>query len=93
MMCLSMEIMPNSVYLNPDLLCQLQYLRLTTFLTFFFFLCWVFVGALQQLSMHACIGEGNGNPLQYPCPENPRDGGAWWAAVYGVAQSDMIEAT
>ena len=37
--------------------------------------------------MHACIGEGNGNPLQYPCLENPRDGGAWWAAVYGVAQS------
>ena len=37
--------------------------------------------------MHACIGEGNGNPLQYSCGENPRDGGAWWAAVYGVAQS------
>ena len=33
------------------------------------------------------IGEGNGNPLQYSCPENPRDGGAWWAAVYGVTQS------
>ena len=33
------------------------------------------------------IGEGNGNPLQCSCPENPRDGGAWWAAVYGVAQS------
>ena len=32
-------------------------------------------------------GEGNGNPLQYPYLENPRDGGAWWAAVYGVAQS------
>ena len=37
--------------------------------------------------MHACIGEGNGNPLRYSCLENPRDGGAWWAAVYGVAQS------
>ena len=37
--------------------------------------------------MHACIGEGNGNPLQYSCLENPRDRGAWWAAVYGVAQS------
>ena len=36
--------------------------------------------------MHACIGEGNGNPLQCSCLENPRDGGAWWAAVYGVAQ-------
>ena len=37
-------------------------------------------------------GEGNGNPLQYSCLENPRDGEAWWGAVYGVAQSlDMIE--
>ena len=42
---------------------------------------------LNQLSMQACIGEGNDNPLQYSCLENPRDGGAWWAAVYGVAQS------
>ena len=33
------------------------------------------------------MGEGNGNPLQCSCLENPRDGGAWWAAVYGVAQS------
>ena len=32
-------------------------------------------------------GEGNGNPLQYPCLKNPMDGGAWWAAIYGVAQS------
>ena len=32
-------------------------------------------------------GEGNGNPLQCSCLENPRDGGAWWAAIYGVAQS------
>ena len=35
----------------------------------------------------SCIGEGNGNPLQCSCLEHPRDGGAWWAAVYGVAQS------
>ena len=35
----------------------------------------------------SCIGEGNGNPFQCSCLENPRDGGAWWAAVYGVAQS------
>ena len=35
----------------------------------------------------SCIGEGNGNPLQCSCLENPRDGGAWRAAVYGVAQS------
>ena len=35
----------------------------------------------------SCIGEGNGNPLQCSCLENPRDGGAWWAADYGVAES------
>ena len=35
----------------------------------------------------SCIGEGNGNPLQRSCLENPRDGGAWWASIYGVAQS------
>ena len=38
----------------------------------------------QQLHFHFfCIGEGNGNPLQYSCLENPKDRGAWWAAVYG----------
>ena len=35
----------------------------------------------------SCIGEGNGNPLQCSCLANPRDGGVWWAAVYGVTQS------
>ena len=35
----------------------------------------------------SCIGEGNGNPLQCSCLDNPRDEGAWWAAVYGVTQS------
>ena len=35
----------------------------------------------------SCIGEGNGNPLQCSCLENPRDGGAWWTAVYGVVQN------
>ena len=35
----------------------------------------------------SCIGEGNGNPLQCSCLENPRDRGTWWAAVYGVTQS------
>ena len=44
----------------------------------------------ERLHFHfsvSCIGEGNGSPLQCSCLENPRDGGAWWAAVYGVAQS------
>ena len=44
----------------------------------------------EWLHLHfslSCIGEGNGNPLQCSCLENPRDGGAWWAAIYGVAQS------
>ena len=35
----------------------------------------------------SCIGEGNGDPLQYSCLENPMEGGAWWAAVHGVAKS------
>ena len=44
----------------------------------------------EQLHFHfslPCTGEGNGNTFQCSCLENPRDGGAWWAAVYGVAQS------
>ena len=48
------------------------------------------MGATERLHFHfslSCIGEGNDNPLQCSCLENPRDGGAWWAAIYGVAQS------
>ena len=44
----------------------------------------------ERLHFHfslSCIGEGNGNPLQCSCLENPRDGGAWWDAIYGVEQS------
>ena len=44
----------------------------------------------ERLHFHfplSCIREGNGNPLQWSCLENPRDAGAWWAAVYGVSQS------
>ena len=44
----------------------------------------------ERLHFHfslSCIGEGNGNPLQCSCLVNPRDGGAWWAAVSGVTQS------
>ena len=48
----------------------------------------------ERLHFHfslSCIGEGNGNPLQCSCLENPRDGGACWAAVYGVSESDTTE--
>ena len=48
------------------------------------------VAKTERLHNHfslSCIGEGNGNPLQCSCLENPRDGGSWWAAAYGVAQS------
>jgi len=44
----------------------------------------------ERLHFHfslSCIGEGNGNKLQFSCLENPRDGGVWWAAIYGVAES------
>ena len=44
---------------------------------------------IERLHFHfslSCIGEGNGNPLHCSCLENPRDGEAWWAAIYGVAQ-------
>ena len=47
-------------------------------------------GTTERLHFHfslSCIGEGNGNPLQYSCLENPMDGGAWWATVHEVAKS------
>ena len=46
----------------------------------------------ERLHFHfslSCIGEGNGNPLQYCCLENPRDRGAWCVAVYGITQSQI----
>ena len=51
-------------------------------------------GGLQSIHFSlSCIGEGNGNPLQCSCLENPRDGGAWWAAIYGVAELDTTKVT
>ena len=50
----------------------------------------------EQLHFHfslSCIGEGNGNPLQYSCLENARDRGAWWAAVYWITQSWTLDTT
>ena len=48
----------------------------------------------ERLHFHfslSCIGEGNGDPLQFSCLEDPRDGGAWWAAVYGVTESRTLK--
>ena len=42
---------------------------------------------VQSLGGEDSPGEGNGNPLQYSCLQNPMDGGAWWATVHGVAES------
>ena len=50
----------------------------------------------ERLHFHfslSCTGEGNGNPLQCSCLENPRDGGAWWAAVYGVTELGTTKGT
>ena len=51
----------------------------------------------EQLHFHfslSCIGEGNGNPLQCSCLENPRDGGAWWGCrLWGHTESDTTEVT
>ena len=45
----------------------------------------IFLTQELKLGSPACIGEGNGNPLQCSCLENPRDWGAWWGAIYGVS--------
>ena len=47
----------------------------------------------HKISQHLAVidGEGNGNPLQYSCLENPMNGGAWWAAVHGVTESGTTE--
>ena len=64
-------------------------MTLSTYLYLTYIAC-KFLGLFFFSHFHfslSCIGEGNGNPLQCSCLENPRDGGAWWAAVYEVAQS------
>ena len=50
-------------------------------------LLYVLIGTVYLSNSSYLYGEGNGTPLQYSCPENPTDGGAWWAAVHGVAKS------
>ena len=46
---------------------------------------------IQSLGQGRSLGEGNGNPLQYPCLENPMDRGAWWATAHRVAELDMSQ--
>ena len=66
-------------------------IRMTYLIQNIFFMdCSYLLHTTEWLHFHfslSCIGEGNGNPHQCSCLENPRDGGAWWAAVYGIAQS------
>ena len=67
---------PRSVTpLKDGVLCRME-----------FYVGWSFI-YYKDGGLLNSIGEGNGNPLQCSCLEDPRDGGAWWAAIYGVAQS------
>ena len=59
----------------------------------FTFYATVSSGLLYSGAVYSLNGEGNGTPLQCSCLENPRDGGAWWAAIYGAAESDTTEVT
>ena len=86
---------PTSPLIIPQFLCPLLYAQIIPY----HHLPWITAAAAaktlqsdttERLPFHfslSCIGEGNGNPLQCSCLENPRDGGAWWAAIYGVTQS------
>ena len=57
------------------------------------FIVALFIVDKMWKQLRCAVGEGNGTPLQYSCLENPVDGGAWWAAVSGVTQSDTTEVT
>ena len=73
--------------LQLDRFCKKQGKRVATHSST---LAWKIPWMEERLHFHfsfSCIGGGNGNPLQCSCLENPRDGGDWWAAIYGVAQS------
>ena len=75
-----MIIFSDEVFSVLKLVVFLNILCRTDFIIIFFFLT-------ASVNKRESLGEGNGNPLQCSCLKNPRDGGAWWAAVYGVAQS------
>ena len=71
----------------PVFLQNSQMIKYPTLIVFFFPLLKLYIYIFWTTIVLKIIGEGNGNPLQYSCLENPMDGGAWWAAVYGVSQS------
>ena len=79
--CLPHESLPFHIIVQYPFFfaCQNLFLKWNIF-------CYISVPFPFHFSL-SCIGEGNGNPLQCSCLENSRDGGAWWAAIYGVAQS------
>ena len=58
-----------------------------SFYGYYFIACINMCTILYLFIFNGYLGEGNGTPLQYSCLENPMDGGAWWAAVHGVAKS------
>ena len=80
-------------HLSPIIFPHSEFREMLSYISLWKFCCFIFhtfVSDLCQINFFLCceaIGEGNGNPLQCSCLENPRDGGAWWAAVFGVAQS------
>ena len=84
-------LFPNKIIciLIPLFLHTFSHLSPFLFFNFLATLCsiWDLSSLGRDRTCAPCIGEGNGNPLQWSCLENPRDEGAWWAAVYGVVQS------
>ena len=68
----------KAVYCHPAYLTYIEYIMRNA---------WLDEAQAGIKTAGRCVGEGNGNPFQYSCLENPRDRGTWWAAVYGVAQS------
>ena len=80
----------NYEMITLDLSMILMYFMIRFFVAVSLVVFEVVLNTTERLHFHfslSCIGEGNDNPLQCSCLENPRDGGACWAAVYGVAQS------
>ena len=86
----------NLLKLNFEANFSFLHLNLSRSVAYFFTFCEE-LDTTEQLHFHfslSCIGEGNGDPLQCSCLENPRDRGAWWAArLWGCTESDTTEVT